>query len=497
MTNSTFLLRVFLIFWTVLSRSVIAKAEDLTFLELPNELPSVVYNSAEWGDLNGDGFQDLLLLGIENSKVFFNDGKGRFSDSGIKLVGAHYGTAAIADYNKDGHLDIAISGFNHEVSGNLTTIYRNSRAGAFIDIGAQIQGVNRGHISWADIDNDGDLDFLVIGNPRNSMSVLGRFAGLYVNVEGNFIPSSSLLDGEAITSATWGDFDSDGDLDVVIGGSTTRLYENNAGVLRGTEAVFPTSRWGQVVATDCDADGDLDLIVARSSPNGSSVCRNTFGAFVCGNTSLSLVEQPSISVADFDQNGLPDVAVAGAVTNTTFLTHIWRNLGECRFKRIDSPMPGILGGIIRWGLADENSVPDLLVSGIAFNGESHSDISKIYATLLQTPTPIASPHSNPTPTATSVPPLIYLPAPAVRGSNKSADLSISGQFQSKDRVIFRITGPKNQNKVGKKSKSRKRGNALFTARFTKLSKGTYQASWELSRLGSGVRKSAAKTFIVK
>jgi hypothetical protein len=479
----------------IIVRAEMATAQEVSFEEIPNEIPSVAYNSAEWGDLNGDGFQDLLLLGIENSKVFLNDGRGRFSDSGIRLVGAHYGAAAIADYNNDGRFDIAISGFNHEVADNRTTIYRNSGNGTFADIGAQIQGVNRGHISWADFDNDGDKDLLVIGNPVNSMSVLGSFAALYENVGGDFVASSSQLEGEPTTSATWGDFDLDGDLDVVIGGSTTRLYENNAGILRDTGAALPSSHWGQVVSVDCDTDGDLDLIVARSSPNGSSVCRNSFGAFVCGNTSFSLVETPSISVTDFDLDGRQDVAIAGPITSFTNLTDIWRNIGECRFKRIESSIPGIRGGILRWGLANGDSVPDLLVNGVASEGERHFDLSKVYSTLLPTPTPTAAPTVTPTPTPTKIPASVA--ALKVQVVKKTAAVSVTQVFKAADRVKFFITGPKTQTKVGKRTKGPKSGRSTFSAKFTGLTKGTYQATWELSRVGSDAQQSAPKTFKIK
>ena len=62
---------------------------------------------------------------------------------------------------------------------------------------------------------------------------------------------------------------------------------------------------------------------------------------------------------------------------------------------------------------------------------------------------------------------------------------------------FFISGPKNQTKVGKRTKVAKNGKATFSGKFTGLTKGAYQARWELSRVGTDPRQSVSKTFKVK
>jgi hypothetical protein len=102
---------------------------------------------------------------------------------------------------------------------------------------------------------------------------------------------------------------------------------------------------------------------------------------------------------------------------------------------------------------------------------------------------------TPTPTATKAP--ASLPAPKVQVVKKTAELSVTQIFQAADRVKFFISGPKNQTKVGKRTKVAKNGKATFSGKFTGLTKGTYQASWELVRVGGGTQQSASKTFKVK
>jgi hypothetical protein len=65
------------------------------------------------GDLNGDGFVDLIFADrLRPAQVWLNDGKGRFFDSGIRLdeSGACHGFA-IADFDGDGDLDVFIANF--------------------------------------------------------------------------------------------------------------------------------------------------------------------------------------------------------------------------------------------------------------------------------------------------------------------------------------------------------------------------------------------------
>jgi hypothetical protein len=117
------------------------------------------------------------------------------------------------------------------------------------------------------------------------------------------------------------------------------------------------------------------------------------------------------------------------------------------------------------------------------------------ATATATPTLTATPTVTPSATPTKLP--ASLPAPKVQVVKKTAELSVTQTFQAADRVKFLISGPKTQTKAGKRTKGPKNGKATYSAKFTGLTKGTYQASWELSRVGGGTQQSASKTFKVK
>jgi hypothetical protein len=143
-------------------------------------------------------------------------------------------------------------------------------AQSFTDIGAGITNVRQGSSIWGDYDGDLDLDLLITGEQTGNTAFADIFqkgAGATFTALGAGLTGISVRVG--LHRSAWGDFDNDGDLDVIITGfvgssPSTKLYKNTAGVFTA-EAVTPSgiinvangsARWG-----DYDNDGDLDLFV--------------------------------------------------------------------------------------------------------------------------------------------------------------------------------------------------------------------------------------------
>ena len=182
--------------------------------------------------------------------------------------GADYTGTAWVDYDGDGLLDIIVTGFG------TNYIYHNDGGGVFsVPVGNPILTDTRTFrgVTCADYDNDGDPDCFLSGQSGSS---------LYRNDGGTFVRVSDVDFGTADArgwSPAWGDFDSDGNLDLFITfpsgfvgdpNRSNRLLRN-AGPPNYTFEVMDTTEASSVLApytsvnwSDYDLDGDLDLFVA-------------------------------------------------------------------------------------------------------------------------------------------------------------------------------------------------------------------------------------------
>jgi len=128
----------------------------------------------------------------------------------------------------------------------------NLLAQNFVETNDQLIGVRDSSIKWGDYDNDGDLDILLVGQDIHGIS---RFR-IYRNSNGVFdelILDISNLPIFLDSSADWGDFDNDGDLDFIVSGFTrpaggevamTKIYQNdliNSGFNQNTKPSSPNN----------------------------------------------------------------------------------------------------------------------------------------------------------------------------------------------------------------------------------------------------------------
>ena len=199
------------------------------------------------------------------TRLYRNDG-GVFTSVAHPFPNCYSGAVAWGDYNNDGKLDVVITGTS-DTQGLVATIWRNDGSGSFTDIGAALPGMDLGFAVWGDYDNDGDLDLLFGGN-----SNAGSVARIYRNDGGIFTDVNAGLLPVLWASAAWGDYDNDGDLDAMVIGygavaQVTRsiLYRNDAGTFLDSGATFHNLYLGAVSWLDYDNDGKLDLLLTGNT----------------------------------------------------------------------------------------------------------------------------------------------------------------------------------------------------------------------------------------
>jgi len=175
-------------------------------------LTGVYTSSVAWGDYDNDGDLDILLTGATTggyvSKLYRNDGGGTFTDIAVGWPGVAGSSVAWGDYDNDGDLDILLAGASE--TGHVSKIYRNDGNNTFTDIGAGLTGVSYPSVAWGDYDNDGDLDILLTGGTFISGGAVRTISKIYRNetCSSNTPPSApgnlSTLVGAQGTVFHWG-----------------------------------------------------------------------------------------------------------------------------------------------------------------------------------------------------------------------------------------------------------------------------------------------------
>ena len=380
--------------WT--SSSLAAPATSC-FTEVATGLPGIGYSSVAWGDYDNDGDQDILLAGNTNggtiTRVYRNSGgpNPTFSDILTGLPGSSEGEVAWADFDSDGDLDITITGWGGP--GRLTKIYRNNGGPnpLFTDTLIELPGIVHSALAWGDYDNDGDLDLLLTGQTDDfSGAYTSR---IYRNSSGpnpTFIDIGAGLEGVRHGSVAWGDFDNDGDLDILMCGDgdgmpvVPMVYVNSGGpnpTFTGdhgnTEGVNASVAWG-----DYESDGDLDVAISGTTI-WTNVQQQTSFFFTDNHPTYVGGEDGTISWGDFDNDGYLDLLVVGyEFFSGNGLATLHRNSGQAPnylFSVFDAALPGVGNNYTQsaaaWGDYDGDGDLDILLTGRLNTG---SDATGLY-----------------------------------------------------------------------------------------------------------------------
>lgn len=273
---------------------------------------------------------------------------------------------AWGDFDSDGDLDLAIAGTSSTL-GRITRIYRNTN-GTFSDIGAGLTAVTQASLAWGDFDNDGDLDLVVGGSTANGSSCI-----IYRNDNGSFSDYNAGLPGVSSCPLAWGDYDNDGDLDLAISSLGT-IYRNDRGKFVDIGAGMARLSGGGVGWADYDCDGDLDIGVTGADGNARSakIYRNDAGVFVDAAAGLANLGNSGLAWGDFDNDGDPDLALVGYDGSQCYSRVLKNNGGK--FTSYTNLSSILKYSSAAWGDYDNDGDLDLAITGD--NGSTRA--TKVY-----------------------------------------------------------------------------------------------------------------------
>ena len=232
----------------------------------------------------------------------------------VPLNSSDHTAAAFADWDGDGDIDLAwwASGPMQQPDLQRMSLLRND-GGAWVE--AMTLPVSRVTcLSWGDYDNDGDED-LVVGR-TDGIRLFRNDRVRFVEVPGVGLPAYSASQIE------WGDYDNDGDLDLVVTPSewdswssgpplNAVVLRNSGGRFQGIAGDFLGGR-NQLYFEDCNGDGRLDVVNGGIVPtihlNAGAEPPFGFPAPIAGLVVWSSFQRgPGARAVDWSGDGLPDI----------------------------------------------------------------------------------------------------------------------------------------------------------------------------------------------
>ncbi|MCX6122842.1 MAG: protein kinase [Ignavibacteriales bacterium] len=266
--------------WVIGDRGIYTNSQSLEFSFTDITLQAALRRTGRSGiffNRTGGNCPDLLILGDGGPSLLFrNNGQNVYSDatleSGFESVASEWQAMAIGDVNNDGSLDILELGSSlkyHLFLGTEGGRFRNSTDRTRVQIQENVSGSGSA-VRLVDFDNDGNLDAYTSNEDGSDMLFRNDGTGKFVNV---FLSSgiTKLLKHRSF-GATFGDFNNDGLVDIVIpyyvgedgrfidcflNDGNFKFHASPNSTFVSKENPAPTV----CIAADFNNDGNLDLLV--------------------------------------------------------------------------------------------------------------------------------------------------------------------------------------------------------------------------------------------
>jgi len=268
------------------------------------------------GDFNADGNLDLVAVPADQGapfvvQVLLGNGDGTFQAPVNYAVGPYPRQVAVADFNGDGKLDVAVAnaGIMAEPGHTVSVLLGNGdgtfQAKTDFQVGNQPFGITAG-----DLNGDGTVDLATANYLDGTVSVL------FGEGNGAFRPAGTYPAGHpyapyAIAAVSFESGEEPG-LAVATVAGTFILANKGDGTFRAAQGYDPGSI--QVLAGDFNGDGKTDLAIGAGLSDTDSGVAVLLGAghgvFATSTAYTALPNVSTVAVGDFNQDGRPDLVVA-------------------------------------------------------------------------------------------------------------------------------------------------------------------------------------------
>lgn len=305
--------------------SLVVSYAQLTYQEITSGLNVVTFEGGETeievGDIDGDGDLDIVTIGDHGSPninateagimVFKNNGSGT-AWTLSKYGNFGYGGVAIGDVNQDGKADV-VMGMHHNYATSglgsqmMEVAIGDGTGSNWTQSSAGLLGNgNWGMFSpdFGDINNDGLLD--IVCTPFSFDD--GFHAYKNSGTGNNWISTQIMNTGNIINyNCRLGDFNNDGDLDVMISCQAGSVFKGNGqGTFSPMKTGLPNDWTMKFAIADLDNNGSKDVAVV-SSGSVTTYKYNGTSWVTFGNTNLPTTGAKYVGLADMDMDGFCDL----------------------------------------------------------------------------------------------------------------------------------------------------------------------------------------------
>jgi len=379
------------------------------------------------GDLDGDGKPELVVSNLYTLTISIllntsTPGNISFAAPVSYPAGNYASVAAIADLNGDGKPEIAVAC----AGAHVLSTYTNKSTVGHLSFFPMVNWALASYagpykVEVADIDGDGLPDMAAADGNNNIVSVLRNTSSIGDTV--SFAAHVDFATGNGPQGLAIGDLDGDGKPDLAVANNndnTLSLLHNTSspGTISFATQIVVNSGNGalDLVISDLDGDGKPDLAVDDEGGNAVSVHKNisTVGTIAVNpNVDYAVGEIPfSITTADYDGDGKPDLATANNVGNTI---SVLLNKGPNAPAIVSfSPAAGLTGTVVTITGVNLSSI-----TGVSFGDTAATSFTLVSPTTI-TATVGGGATGNVTVTSTtggtmSLPGFIYGSLPSISG----------------------------------------------------------------------------------
>lgn len=330
------------------------------------------------GDFNGDGKLDLAVVdrGASTDAVFFysGNGDGTFqAPTSVSLGGlAAANQVVVADFNKDGHLDVAVS----QINGSNVVVILGNGNGSFQAPRNNALPAQGWSLAVGDLNGDGVPDIVATSPSIGGLTVFlgkgdGNFTPVNNPVSGKPPTANAAVPGGGCTTIAVGDFNKDGKLDIAAGlsgvnsAALVAVLPGNGDGTFGPERLFGTSDTPQSLSVgDFNGDGNLDWIASTGQINSADQGSVTLGlgrgdgTFLASESFVAGQNPAWAAVADFNKDGKLDVVATNSGSGNS---SILLGNGDGTFQTATNvSVPGTTPGFVLTGDFNGDGNPDFI-----------------------------------------------------------------------------------------------------------------------------------------